>query len=99
MEPESLNCSIEFFGDVGYFITFGGGEDNVEDDEDSFSDTKLSKPEKRGRDYDGQDGDKKGDSEDSDSAGEFKKIDEQKVVWKELKAQIKGVEFGGQRAD
>jgi hypothetical protein len=94
-EPGAINCSIEFFfGDVGFFITFEG-EDCVREDEEDPDDPKTGKAGKRDKDEEDKDGDKKGESEDSDLAGEYEKTEEKKVVWRELKVHMKCSDAGG----
>jgi hypothetical protein len=96
-QPEKINSSFEFFFGTSHFVTFEGEEMSMEES-DSPSEKDPSNHDdrnRRGHDKDkdrDKDKNKGGESDGSESPGEFKKTTEQKVVWKELKTQISNQE-------
>jgi hypothetical protein len=72
-------------------VTFEGVDRAKNDDNPSDHDPSSFDQSKDDQDRDkDRDRERKGDTEDSDSSGEFKMTTEQKAMWKELKYQISG---------
>jgi hypothetical protein len=83
-----LNISLEMWGTLWLLmgVDRAKNDDNPSDhDPSSFDQSKDDQDRDKDRDRE-----RKGDTEDSDSSGEFKMTTEQKAMWKELKYQISG---------